>query len=279
LQDLTLISKVVSPEQGNILATGLDGVKLRTLNMQYLKFEDNGAFEQIVSVCLGVEDIRVRCYTNSHYTALAALLQNPNTRLQELRFSSRSRGQVSPEQGNILATGLDGVKLKTLTLGGSEFGDGAFEQIVSACVGVESLSVTCYTNSHYTAVAALLRNPLSMMQIFNQNGYTSEDNEDIDVCAEMVLSDIFESLVGNTKLQELSLEFQEMTMWDWDDENLMEVDFDMLLCDFDMLLCNSTTLQNICSSNHTLEKVWIRSPYGVLRSTGMKTRTSSSKTR
>jgi hypothetical protein len=237
LQDLTLISEFVSPEQGNIIATGLVGVKLRTLNMERLTFEDNGGFEQIMSACLGVEKLEVDCETNSQYTAFAELLRNPLSMLQYLTLGSTR--PVSPEQGNIIATGLDGVKLKTLNMAGFqdlEFRDGTLEQIVSACVRVEALYVNCSTNSHYTALAELLRNPLSMLQILKA---TDINDEDID--ADMVAGEISESLVGNTKLRELSLDVLEY-------EDKREVDFDMLLC-------NSTTLQNICNSNHMLEHV------------------------
>jgi hypothetical protein len=145
---------------------------------------------------------------------------------------------VSPEQGNILAMGLDGGKLKYLNMEGSldflDFGDGAFEQIIAACVRVEWLNVKCCKNSQYTALAALLRNPLSALRSLRTSGVVFPDFEDED----MAVSEISESLVGNNKLRELSLDI----LWQ------REVDFDMLLC-------NSTTLQNICNSNHTLEHV------------------------
>jgi hypothetical protein len=137
--------------------------------------------------------------------------------------------------------GLDGVKLEYLNMEGSldflDFGDGAFEQIIAACVGVVCLNVKCCTNSQYTALAALLRNPLLVLRSLRTSGVIYPDFEDED----MAVSKISESLVGNTKLRELSLDFG--TGKDYQRE------------DFDMVLCNSTTLQNICNSNHTLEHV------------------------
>jgi hypothetical protein len=71
-----------------------------------------------------------------------------------------------PEQRNIIASALAGVQLPSLTLGGSEFGDsefeqyadaflhqlkgygdGVFEQIMLACLGVERLALYCETDS------------------------------------------------------------------------------------------------------------------------------------
>jgi hypothetical protein len=193
------------------------------------------------------ECYRVFCYELKKHTSIEELtilnidqvlqifdlgyfLQN-NTNLKYLTL--RSGSPLTPEQGNIIASALAGVQLRKLHMG-LRFGDGAFEKIVSACSGVERLIVECETNSQFTAVAALLRNPNARLQFLNAEQSTRDDVE-IDV--DMAVSEISESLVGNTKLREL-----------WLDLNTREVDFDMLLC-------NSTTLQNICNSNHTLEKV------------------------
>jgi hypothetical protein len=71
---LTLGSRrPVTPEQGDIIATGLQGKQFSRLDITGLRFEDNGAFEQIASACVGVEDLEVDCETNSQFTALAAL--------------------------------------------------------------------------------------------------------------------------------------------------------------------------------------------------------------
>jgi hypothetical protein len=129
--------------------------------------------------------------------------------------------------------------------------NGAFERIVSACVRVEELRVNCERNSQFTALAALLQNPLSMLQILTI-GKANEHDADlgVDFDEDTVVSEILESLVGNTKLRELWFECVEH------EEDIEEIDFDE-----NEFLCNSTTLQNICNSNHTLEKVWIGSPY------------------
>jgi hypothetical protein len=64
-----------------------------------------------------------------------------------------------------------------LDISGLRFEDnGAFEQNGSACVGVEDLEVDCETNSQFTALAALLRNPLSMLQILKTNDITIQYN-------------------------------------------------------------------------------------------------------
>jgi hypothetical protein len=89
IKDLTLGSllngeELVTPEQARIIATALDGVQLRKLNIEDMEFENNESMEQIISHCLGVETLELVCYTSSHYTALATLLRNPRSIMQTL---------------------------------------------------------------------------------------------------------------------------------------------------------------------------------------------------
>jgi hypothetical protein len=158
---------------------------------------------------------------------LSYFLQN-NANIKDLRFGSRF--EVTPEQCNILSNALPSAQLRKLDLYHCRFGnDGLFEQIVSACLGVETLEVSCSTNSQVTAVAALLRDPRAVLGTLMLQRGTGLD--------QMLASrEIAASLVSNTKLKKL----------------IVNLDVEEGGC-FDMLLCNSSDLDSICSSNHTLE--------------------------
>jgi hypothetical protein len=196
---------------------------------------------------------------------LGYFLQN-NTNLKYLTL--RSRRLVTPEQVNFIASALAGVQLRSFDIEYLQNGDnGAFEQIMSACSGVEKLGVKCYTHFKFIALAALLRNPLSMLQILIatdidhgdmnidelsitsaqshqlfDNSDIEDDEGSVEIDADMAVNEISQSLAyglaGNTKLRKLFLNLDTRREFD-----------------LDMLLCNSTTLQNICNSNHTLEHV------------------------
>jgi hypothetical protein len=78
--------------------------------------------------------------------------------------------------------------------------DGSLEQIVSACLGVNKLDVESSTNSHFTAVASLLRDPMSILTYIK----IDHDQDDPDFDGTMALREIAESLVGNTRLKTIN---------------------------------------------------------------------------
>jgi hypothetical protein len=144
--------------------------------------------------------------------------------------------ELSPEQGNIIATALDGVKLRAFDMKDAIaiYEDEIFERIVSACWGVEHLKVLCQTDSKFTAVAALIRNPNAMLQDLTFKSESYQDDFDM----RLALREIAASLAGNAKLKGLTLK---------DDMKPMD--------EFDNLLCDCTSLENICNSNHTLNAI------------------------
>jgi hypothetical protein len=142
-------------------------------------------------------------------------------------------GQMTPEQGNIIAAALEGVHLKSFDMGNSPFETGVIEQILHACLGVEELRMRCETNSQITALAALLQDPRAVLQCLEIN---SSVINDFDV--RLALREIAASLVGNTMLKDLSF-----------GGGIGPTD------EFDNLLCDCTSLKNICNSNHTLEAI------------------------
>jgi hypothetical protein len=100
---------------------------------------------------------------------LSYFLEN-NARIKEVTLSSTS--EVTPEQCNILSNALRTARFqRKLDLRHCRFGNnGSLEQIVSACVDVETLVVSCKDYFQFTAVAALLRNPTAVFSILMSRG-------------------------------------------------------------------------------------------------------------
>lgn len=96
-------SRSVTLEQSNIISTALDGVQLEAFDMDRLEFGNNGAMEQILSHCSGVEEMSMFCYRSFHYTALASLLRNPRAILQTLTITTQDWDQEFGEEDERLA--------------------------------------------------------------------------------------------------------------------------------------------------------------------------------
>lgn len=93
----------VTPRQSNIVSTALTTARLRELDITRCAFQNNGSFEQIISACLGVEELVVHCLHDSQYTALATLLRDPRTILKWLTISDM-RGNMRLGLGEIVAS-------------------------------------------------------------------------------------------------------------------------------------------------------------------------------
>jgi phosphotransferase system IIA component len=120
--------------------------------------------------------------------------------------------------------------------------NGVFEQIISAClgVGVKELEVCCQYNFQYTALAALLQDRRAILQrVLIQHSESIMANFD----KVRATREIMASLVGNTELKELVLPFYTQEARN----------------DFDLLLCDSSTIEQIRNSNHTIETVKVES--------------------
>jgi hypothetical protein len=162
-----------------------------------------------------------------------------------LRNSSNKKNRsldehiISDLDAAIISSAIEGAQLRRFYVGGSSFGnDGVFQQISSACLGVEYLDVTCRTNSNCSALAALLRDPRAILQHL-----LIRDGPFANLSA---IREIAASLVGNTKLIELGLGLTCPLSWAVVDE-------------FNTMLCNASSIEDICNSNHTLEKIDIDS--------------------
>jgi hypothetical protein len=169
---------------------------------------------------------------------LGYFLQN-NTSIEKLTLVSRT--PVTLERSNVLSSGLVNAKLKEIEMRHCRFeNNGAFEQIVSACTGVETLWVMCRQDYQCTALAALLRNQTAILQCLHvpfphYEPHPHSGNSGID--KRLALGNISSSLVGNTKLRYL----------------YFRINDGLATHEFDNILCDSSSLLSIHNSNHTLE--------------------------
>jgi hypothetical protein len=163
---------------------------------------------------------------------LAHFMQN-NTNIKVLTLGSADR--IFSNHARIIAAALAGVQLSRLDLSQCEFfvGIELYEHIISQCLGVTELDVQCYTGSHHTALASLLRNPSAILEVLK----IYPRNSGLDDGEWYFLREIAQGLASNTKLRKLQL------------------DSFRLGGEFDHLLCDSSSLDNICNSNHFLEEI------------------------
>jgi hypothetical protein len=181
-------------------------------------------------------------------TFLGYFLQN-NSKMREpgseLNLEIAFDARLTREQITVLTTLLRDVRLWHLDLAGLSWleDDGSLEQIISACLGVNRLYV-CFSTTSYvnvTAVASLLRDPMSMLTYITISIEHDQDDPNFD--GAMALREIAESLVGNTRLKTIEL-LDDISSYGF--ESVDEIDD---------LLCDSSTLEKIRNSNHTLEEI------------------------
>lgn len=156
-----------------------------------------------------------------------------NEALKELVLESRE--EVTLEQEAALSGAI--LKCKLLDIRGCRFAnDRAFEQMLESSISVDKLTVMCKGASHCNAVAALLRNPANVLKELNMM-FPQQSNGDFNILdVQEAVRNISQSLVGNTHLKELWL------------------DFPVQDC-FSDKLCDASSIQSISNSNHTLESI------------------------
>jgi hypothetical protein len=145
---------------------------------------------------------------------------------------------ISDLDAAIISPAIESAQLRRFDVGPNiRFGnDGAFQQMTSACWGVENLSVISGTNSKYSVLAALLRDPRAILQrLVISEGAGISANFD----RRLAMREIAASLVGNANLKELQFNLRSQAVVD----------------EFDRLLCNTSSIVDICNSNHTLAKI------------------------
>jgi len=100
--------------------------------------------------------------------------------------------------------------------------------LILACANVKRLELHCESAFHYDSVALLLGNPRSMLSEMNIGWIKDTDG----------LSSIAEGLANNSTLRTLCLSYS----GDWGP--------------MAKALCDTSTIQRIITSNHTLESIW-----------------------
>jgi hypothetical protein len=207
--------------------------------------EDTQPLAECIGVVCGelknntsVEELHFRFTTNPQFSLfdLGYFLRN-NANIKQLRLSNL--GRVTLEQSHIISTVLESVQLRTFEI--ESFNgfnnDGSFQQIVSACLGIETLKVQCDRNFQFTAIAALLRNSRASLQqlIVTSSGRGMNGSDKI-----LALEEIAASLVDNSRLRVLRV--------------ALHFDSQEVLDNFEKLLCDSSSIEHICNSNHVLEE-------------------------
>eukprot|EP00956_Cyclotella_meneghiniana_P034821 scaffold108453_cov38-Cyclotella_meneghiniana.AAC.2 len=168
----------------------------------------------------------------------------PTLNLQEVRFKKSlkelrlegPRGTINDNQSAMIESILESTSLETFNVCNCTFEtDTAFSRVILACSKTASLIVRCGSLSQYDSVAALLRDPRSILSLIYFDG-------DID---ERGLSTIATGLTNNTTLRKLH--FYRYS-GDW--RPMVKA------------LCDTSSIEQIIASNHTLESVSNRNvPY------------------
>jgi hypothetical protein len=164
-------------------------------------------------------------------------------------FSSREQESLALEHSIVLSRAIGSAQLKQVDIQLCHFeNDGSFERMLAGCSRADKLYVKCKHNWQCAPVAALLRNPASMLRriCINFNGRRSEDG-DLSSLDEQATRDmnILGCMVENNHLKQLSIYGPDSHVC-WDGNK------------FDGLLCDVTSIESISSnSNHTLECICI----------------------
>ena len=142
-----------------------------------------------------------------------------------------------PDEGRIINLAVrSSSSLKILYLYSCPFQDnGVFEQILSACSTIQSLSLDCDEIYKCTAVAGFLRNQFTELQSLRGLEVHSVVRGGFRIIAD--------SLVNNTTLETLVI-------------ILGSESTDDVGGTFERILCDASSLDGIKSSNHTLVKIY-----------------------
>ena len=174
--------------------------------------------------------------------AVRHFFQN-NKSLKSVKLCSSPIHSVSPEQSRHLSTALRDIPLKKLHISCSFINNGSVEQILSACRKVKQLWMcspgTPFANFMYTSLAEAIRDPTTKWRELSVNCVNPNHNRNLDV--QRAENDIISSLAQNAELKTLKL------------HGLFERSASVKR--FASLLCNTTSIESILQSNHTLENI------------------------
>eukprot|EP00956_Cyclotella_meneghiniana_P020915 scaffold37530_cov22-Cyclotella_meneghiniana.AAC.2 len=160
-----------------------------------------------------------------------------NLQMKTLKIrSDHPLRSLLPDEGRIINLAVRSLSsLKILYIYSCPFQDnGVFEQILSACSTIQSLSLDCDEIYKCTAVAGFLRNQFTERQRLR--------GLEVHTVVRGGFRIIADSLVNNTTLETLFILGSEST--------------DDVGGNFERILCDASSLDGIKSSNHTLVKIY-----------------------
>ena len=170
---------------------------------------------------------------------LRHFLQN-NKKMHSVDILSSSP-PISPSLSMNVATALKDLNIRRVDFHCEFLDKRSCQQILSACQSVRSLSLNCDNYDHCMALAEYLGNPNTKLQDLYIN-MNRETRERVDFVSERAVSIIFAGVTQNVQLKTLVLD-KTLLHWEGSGEYL------------DNLLCNTTSLQSVCQSNHSLESI------------------------
>ena len=142
----------ITLDQSRVIAAGLGGALLSSFCMISCEFGDNETHRQIVSACTGVKDFAVCCGNSSQCGAVASLLRDPRTMLEQLHVETANYlGDDELAAAIKIIASLPGnTKLKHLTMffhveDGEELINNHFMNLLCNCSSIEDI-----INSNHT---------------------------------------------------------------------------------------------------------------------------------
>ena len=169
---------------------------------------------------------------------LRYFLQN-NHNLAEVDFWGNR--PISLEQATYISNALRDIPIKKLSSRCNNFftNNGAFEPILSACRNVTKLCLRLQENYQCTALAAFLRDPSTLLQEL----YLERVNQLPDFDVERAERELVAGLLHNSKLKIFKVDGL------FGGGGAMEC--------FKNLLCDTSSLDSVIQSNHTLQNIQI----------------------
>lgn len=137
---------------------------------------------------------------------------------------------VTHEQSFVISNMLEVASLETFSIIECNFGisnESAYRRIILACLNVKTLMLLCRTPSQYVALGALLVHPSAVVSVLHLRKNCNEG-----------IASVITSLRHNTTLRKWIIDMND------DDNHLMA-----------SVLCDTSSLESIQQSNHTLESV------------------------
>ena len=142
----------ITLDQSRVIAAGLGGALLSSFCMISCEFGDNETHRQIVSACTGVKDFAVCCGNSSQCGAVASLLRDPRTMLEQLHVETANYlgDDELAAAIEIIASLAGNTKLKHLTMffhveDGEELINNHFMNLLCNCSSIEDI-----INSNHT---------------------------------------------------------------------------------------------------------------------------------